>query len=66
MPHFSDTPTVPLPTSQANQPRLATKNRYVVQVLNGMIKKTFQYFEKTIQSIMIPLCLKISELLVPY
>ena len=29
--------------------RLVTKNRYV-EVLNGRIKKTFQYFDKTIQN----------------
>ena len=34
--------------------RLVTKNRYIVEVLNGRIKKTFQYFDKTIQITTIP------------
>ena len=41
MQHFSNTPTVPLTTSQANQSRL-------------VIKKTYQYFDKTIENTTIP------------
>lgn len=54
MPHFSNTPIAPLTTTQANQSRLITKNRYIVEVLNGRIKKTFQCFDKTIQNTTIP------------
>lgn len=54
MPHFSDTSTASLTTTQANQSRLVTKNRYIVEILNGRIKKAFQYFDKTIQNTTIP------------
>jgi len=54
MPHFSDTSTASLTTTQANQSRLVTKNRYIVEILNGKLKKTFQYFDKTIQNTTIP------------
>ena len=65
MPHLSDTPTALLTTSQANQSQFVTKNRYVVEVPKGRIKKTFQYFDKIIQkNFLSPISLKVREIIV--
>lgn len=50
MPSFADKPSLPLTTQQANSSRLITKVRYIVEVVNGRIKKIFKYFDRTIQN----------------
>lgn len=48
MPSFADTPSAQLTTEQANNSRIITKTRYIVEVVNGRIKKWFKYFDKTV------------------
>lgn len=50
IPSFSDTPTSQLTTKQANNSRLITKNRYVVEQVNGVVKNFFSYFGKVIRN----------------
>ena len=50
MPSFADSPNKSLTTEQANQSRLITKSRYVVEYVNGKIKKEFNYFNSAIRN----------------
>lgn len=50
MPPFANTPSAQLMTEQANNSRTITKIRYIVEVINGRIKKWFKYFDKTIHN----------------
>gem|GEM_PF-2279954 len=58
MPAFADTPNMPLTTEQANESRLVTKIRYIVEVINGRIKQQYKYFDKTIQNSTVPTLFK--------
>ena len=50
MPYFADKPSAQLSTMQANASRLVTKSRYVVELVNGIIKQLFKYVHMTIHS----------------
>jgi len=50
MPEFADIPSVALTTAQANRSRFVTKNRFIVELINGRIKEKFKYFGQTIQN----------------
>lgn len=54
MPEFADKPSAALTTDQANRSRLVTKNRFIVEVINGRIKEKFKYFGSIIQNSTIP------------
>lgn len=49
MPEFADSPRSTLTTAQANRSRLVTKNRFIVEVINGRAKQ-FKHFDQTIQN----------------
>jgi len=46
MQSFADTPSAQLRTEQANNSRIITKTRYIVEVVNGRIKKWFNILIK--------------------
>ena len=50
MPAFPVIPSAALTVKQANASRLITKNRYIVEVINGWIKKYFKYFDNVIHN----------------
>ena len=50
MPPFPDSPSGKLSTKQANDSRSVTKSRYIVEIINGRLKKWFQYFDKTVHN----------------
>ncbi len=53
MPHFMPSGAKQLTCEQANESRLVTKVRWIVEDVNGQIKQTFQHFNKTLQNVLL-------------
>jgi len=53
MPLFRNNLSVHLSTDQVNQSRFITKSRYIIEVLNGRIKKWFKYVFNASMSILL-------------
>ena len=50
MPDFSEKASGVLITEQANNSRLITKIRYIVEIVNGRLKEWFCYFDRKIHN----------------